>query len=81
VLLPKISFQGGIKFRRGLDDEWNLPIYMHVALPAVNRLAGCEDIHTGRESRFHQISGQFAGSLCIWQCGEYETDSGHGESA
>lgn len=78
---PKVGLQGGIKFRRGLDDEGNLPIYLHVILPAVDRLAWRENIHTGREACLHKASGQFSSDVGIGKRGEHETNCGHGENA
>lgn len=81
MMLPKVGLHGGVKFRRGLDDEGNLPIYLHVVLPAVDRLARRENIHTGGKALFHQAFGQYAGNLGIRKCGEDETNCWHGENA
>jgi hypothetical protein len=36
MLLSNVGFQRGIKFRRCLDDQRNLPIYVHGILPTID---------------------------------------------
>jgi hypothetical protein len=59
--VAECRFPGRDKVPRGLDDQGNLPICLHVILPAIDRLAGRKNIDTGRQAHLHQISRQFAG--------------------
>lgn len=65
MVLAEEGFKLVVAFRRGLDYQRNLPIFLQRALPVIHRMARRENVDTGGQSLFHQQTRQLAGAFLI----------------
>lgn len=59
------GFEPTIVFGSGLDNDRNLPIFVQCALPAIEGLAGRQDVDACGQAFLHQEARQPPGGVLI----------------